>query len=228
MADYLDWNPFKTDYITKRYNDYSNEIELAEVLEEESFLKYGIQSRYYPVSQDKDAIFGEGNNKTIVRSFDCMPYTESGELPQEQRTVSTMGILSPDLFNVHISIRNFNVMSTYNTTGTSGIYPSYYPMIGDIIQFKYNKIFYRVLMVKLETEIFLQAKHTYTLILEKLKDINYSFSNELILANDPIININPKDDFDISGYIDDVKSDVLYTPKSTEQDPNDPFNNWVK
>jgi hypothetical protein len=230
MAEYYDLNPFKVDYFTKCSSAYNNERTLYEVVEEEAYNKFAIQSRYYPVSMNKDKVFGEGNNKLVMRSFDFMPYTESGQLPLEARTVSTMGILSPDLFNIHISIRNFNVMSTYNTLGVSGVYPSYSPMIGDIIYFKYNKKFYRVLMVKLETEIFLQGKHTYTLVLEMLRDVNYTFSNELLFASDPIIDINPtnKDAFAINDYIDVEKERVLYKPKTEECPPNDPFNDWVR
>jgi hypothetical protein len=85
-------------------------------------------------------------------------------------------------------------------------------------------------MVKLETEIFLQGKHTYTLVLEMLRDVNYTFSNELLFASDPIIDINPtnKDAFAINDYIDVEKERVLYKPKTEECPPNDPFNDWVR
>lgn len=44
-----------------------------------------------------------------------------------------------------------------------------------------------------------------------------------------LIDINPtnKDLFALNDYIETEKTKVLYTPKSEECPPNDPFNNWV-
>lgn len=229
---YLDHDAYKVDWITKCSNDYQNEKTLYSVMESEAYNKFGIQTLFYPVSINSDKVFGEDNNRVVQRSFQIMGYTEGGTLPYEGRNVSTMGIVSTDNFALHVSIRNFNYVSTFDSFGTSGVYPTYEPKIGDLLYFRYNNRFYRILMVKKEFEIFLQAKHTYTFIVEGFKDLSYNISQELIDANDPILTISSgttsKDMFDLKNTIEIEKEKVLYKPANTECDPEDPFNNWVR
>lgn len=229
---WYEWDKFKTDYFTKCTSAYDSERTLFQVVTEEEHNKFAIPSTYYPISINKDMVFGEGNNKVVTRKFDFMLKTENGELPYEGRQASTMGVLSPDLFNGHISIRNFDFVSTFDSFGTSGVYPSYVPLIGDLIYLKYNGKFYRVLMVKLETEMFLSSKHTYTLVLEMAKDLNYTMSNEIIASGDVINSMSSgttsKDMFAINDYVEGVKKDIVYEPKDGECDVNDPFNDWTK
>jgi len=85
---------------------------------------------------------------------------------------------------------HYDFVSQYNSSGTSASYPTYSPKIGDIVYAKYNQTFYKVNMVKMEDEIFLQGKHTYTLFLEVFKDKAYSISQELQdLDDDPIFDV---------------------------------------
>jgi hypothetical protein len=158
---------------------------LYNVLQMETYNQKGVQIVYYPVVlSGVDKLFGESNNKVIMRRFDTMAYYD---LPDEGRNVGIMGIMGTDNFPIHISKLHYDFVSTYDSLGTSGIYPAYSPKIGDIIFSKYNHQFYRVNMVKFEEEIFLQGKHTWTLFLENFRDNHYLVSEEIRALNDDYI-----------------------------------------
>ena len=144
--------------------------------------------RYYTLDMsNSDPLFGENNNLLLTRAFDYMAYYE---LPSENKSVGLLGIIGVDNFPIYINKMHYDFVSQYNSSGVSATYPTYSPKIGDIVYAKYNQQFYRVNMVKMEDEIFLQGKHTYTLFLEVFKDKAYSISQELQdLDDDPIFDV---------------------------------------
>jgi hypothetical protein len=125
---------------------------------------------------------------------------------------------------------HFAVASQYHSSGTSGIYPSYSPKIGDIVYAKYNDKFYEVNMVKAEDNIFLQGKHTWTLQLIEFKNKGYLVSEELFNLGDYITTsasgVNVQDIYALNDIIDEEKKNFLYEPGATECSPKDPFNSW--
>ncbi len=225
MANYTEYSDLPNKFFTKCTSSYDCERELYEVLQMEGFNKYGVQMRYYVLDiSNPDILFGESNNLKLTRAFDYMAYYE---LPNEGRLIGIAGINLTDNFPIYISKLHYDFVSQYNSSGTSGVYPTYEPKIGDIVYAKYNKQFYRVNMVKQEDVIFLQGKHTYTLFLENFKDKGYTLSPELsAITNDPIQSIiNVEDILDQSETIDLEKINYLYQQLSTECPPRDPFNN---
>ena len=172
-------------FFVKCTSAYNSERQLYEVLQMEGFNERGVQMVYYPVDLvNPDTLFGETNNLVISRRFDYMAYYE---LPNEGRNVGILGIVGTDNFPIYVSKLHYDFVSTYDSYGTSAVYPTYLPKIGDLVYTKYNQQFYRINMVKLEDVIFLQGKHTYTFYLENFRNKNYTlgpaFDN---LPNDPI------------------------------------------
>lgn len=223
---FRDYSDMPNNFFTKCVSAYNKERELYDVLQMESYNKYGVQMRYYTLNiSDTDPLFGETNNLILERAFDYMAYYE---LPNEGRNVGLMGIIGTDNFPIYISKLHYDFVSQFDSSGTSGVYPTYEPKIGDLVYAKYNRQFYRINMVKLEDEIFLQGKHTYTLFLENFRDKGYTLGPELSgISNDPIQSIiNVSDIFDQSERIELEKLQILYQPSPTECDPRDPFNDW--
>lgn len=233
--NYDDWSPMPHKWVRKGTSAYNNERELYEVLQMESFNHNGVQMVYYPVSISADKLFGEDNNRIILRRFEFMCRYE---LPNEGRTVGVMGILGLDNFPIYISIMHFNYVSKFDSYGTSDVNSLYVPKIGDIIYAKYNKTFYTVTMVKTEDNIFLQGKHTYTLQVDVYKNKNYRYSDEIkqanILGTDSMLTVlygnsttySTEDIYDVAKQVNIEKPPILYTPEPAECDPKDPFNNW--
>lgn len=188
MANYDEYSDLPNNFFTKCRSEYDKERLLYDVLEMEAYNKFGVQMRYYTLDMsNSDPLFGENNNLLLTRAFDYMAYYE---LPNENRQVGLLGLIGVDNFPIYISKMHYDFVSRYSSNGTSAVYPTYSPKIGDIVYAKYNQQFYRVNMVKMEDEIFLQGKHTYTLFLENFKDKGYSISQELQdLDDDPIFDV---------------------------------------
>ena len=187
MANYNEWSDMPNNFFVKCTSAYDKERTLYDYLEMEGYNKFGVQMTYYTVNISADPLFGESNLKVISRRFDYMAYYE---LPNEGRNVSVLGIVGTDNFKIYVNMTHYNFVSTYDSLGTSGIYPAYLPKIGDLIYAKYNKQFYRINMVKKEDNIFLQGKHTYTFFLENFRDQNYLIGPEIKqLQSDPIFDV---------------------------------------
>lgn len=184
---YQDYSDLPNQFFVKCTSAYDGERYLYDVLEMEGYNKYGVQMVYYPVGISADPLFGESNTKVISRKFDYMAYYE---LPNEGRNISILGIVGTDNFKIFINIVHYDFVSTFDSFGISGVYPSYLPKIGDLVFAKYNHQFYRINMVKKEDNIFLQGKHTYTFFLDNFRDQNYLIGGELRnLRTDPIFDI---------------------------------------
>jgi hypothetical protein len=186
---------------------------------------------YYPVSISADKIFGEDNARVVERRFDFMSYYE---LPTENRNLGIMGITVTDNFPIFVSIMHFNYVSRCNVSGTYDDIRYTFPVIpkiGDVVYAKYNNTLYIITMVKTELHLFLQGKHTYTIQLEVFRDKGYLFSSEFDnIPDDPFFNVSKgtteKDMFDISGTVEQEKTNILYQEKVGDCQPKDPFNNW--
>lgn len=218
MPDYDEYPDVPNyDFFVKCTDQYNNEREMYSVLQMEGWNQRGVELTYYPVSISADYLFGEDNARVILRRFECMSYYEDPSLPKEDKMFSLMGVPGLDQFIAHINKYHLTYASTFDSSGTSGVYPEYFPKIGDIINAHYNNQFYEVVMVKEEEEIFLQAKHSWTLFLINFKNKGYLISEELMGTSDPIIDIvETKDIYDITDTIDSEKLDILYKPKIDE------------
>lgn len=187
--NYDQWSDLPNNFFTKCVPAYDKERTLYDYLELEAYNKFGVQMVYYPVIlSGTDPLFGEASNLVISRKFDYMAYYE---LPDESRTIGIFGITSTDNFKIFVNFIHYNFVSTFDISGiTSGTYPTYLPKIGDLVYAKYNKQFYRINMVKLEDDIFLQGKHTYTFFLENFREKGYILSPEMeALDDDPIFDV---------------------------------------
>lgn len=189
MANYDQWSDMPNNFFTKCVSAYDKERTLYDYLELEAYNKFGVQMVYYPVILSAtDALFGESNLQIISRKFEYMAYYE---LPDESRTVGTFGIVSTDNFKIFVNYLHFNYVSTFDINNTSaGTYPTYLPKIGDLVYARYNNQFYRINMVKMEDDIFLQGKHTYTFFLDNYREKGYILSEEMeALDDDPIFDV---------------------------------------
>lgn len=224
--EYDEWNPLPNkNFFVKCVSAYDCERELYDVLQMEGFNHHAVPMRYYTVSISADKLYGEDNARIIQRAFD---YNAHYELPKEEKMFSSLGTIVIDNFPIYISMIHFAVASQYNSSGTSGIYPSYAPKIGDIVYAKYNDKFYEVNMVKEEDVIFLQGKHTWTLQLIEFKNKGYLISPELIgdYITTSASGVGVQDIYALNDIIDDEKKQFLYEPSVTECEPKDPFNSW--
>ena len=231
MANYDQYSPMPNKWLRKGTSAYNNERELYEVLQMETYNNKGVQMYFYPVSISADKIFGEDNLRVVQRRFDFMSYYD---LPAEIRQTGIMGITYTETFPIYVSVMHFNNVSRRNVSGDylPGVYtfPTI-PKIGDVVYAKYNQTLYNIINVKTEIDMFLQGKHTYTLILEIFKDKGYLFSEEIAnIPGDPFYNVSrgstSADMFDVKNAVNLEKPSVLYTPSGTECSPKDPFNDW--
>lgn len=226
--EYDQWSALPNkNFFVKCVSAYDNERELYDVLQMEGFNHHAVPMRYYTVSISADSLYGEDNARVIQRAFN---YNAHYELPKEEKMFSSIGTIVIDNFPIFINMLHFGVASQYNSFGTSSVYPSYEPKIGDIVYAKYNDKFYVVNMVKQEDEIFLQGKHSWTLQLIEFKNKGYLISQELLSANDYITTsasgVNVIDIYGLNDIIDTEKKPFLYEPGLTECDPKDPGNDW--
>jgi hypothetical protein len=210
---------------------------------------------------DKDRIFGEDNDRHIQRAFDFMAYLE---LPRDIRNFSTMGMGWNDIFHIYVSKRHFAKASRFKSGYMTEA--SYVPHLGDILRLSYNELkdptrttrldtdtpnpndvlrsaafnntYYEIIMVKQQTEQFLQGQHSWDLIVRTHRDKGIPIdnatgdgSNTQEMFGDMWKYTNKSDMFDIGKFINTAteahtnKEDVNYDG-SKECPPNDPFNNW--
>lgn len=218
MADYDEYPDVPNEYFVKCDTKYDNERELYSVLQMEGWNQRGVQMLYYPVSISADYLFGEDNDRVILRRFEYIAYYDDPSLPKEDKMFNLMGIPGMDQFMIHINKYHFTYNSQFDSFGTSGVYPEYYPKIGDIVKAKYNNQYYEIVMVKEEDEIFLQSKHSWKVFLINYKNKGYLLSDEITATNDDIVNIanNMSDIYELNDVIETEKLPILYTPGLTE------------
>lgn len=176
-ATYTSFSDLPNIYLTKR-NDgkYDSERTIFSLLATEAYNKLGIPLTYYVISLDPtySKVFGEDNNKRIVRSFEIMGFFQ---LPKEDRLWSRMGLEMMDEISCYISKRHFATASTYNDTQTSACFSEYFPAIGDVVISDYNKMIYDIVGVKEEQfNALLSRQHIVEIILRPFRDKHISTS----------------------------------------------------
>jgi hypothetical protein len=165
--------------------EYNNERSLYDSLVTEAYNKHGVCMTYYIVdfSTGNKPIFGEDNDKNIIRKFEAMGYCE---LPLEETIANPFGIEGIDNFEIHFSIRHFNEASRYDSEQIYPQYDSHIPIEGDLLQLQYSTYFLEVVHVRKEVEQFLQGKHSYTLLVRPIRDEHQSLSSDTSATMDEI------------------------------------------
>lgn len=213
-------------------SNYNNESLMIELLTTEAFNQHGVSADYYVISYDTkyDQLFGEDNNRRLVRKFGFMSYFE---LPEETKSFSTMGIGWTNIFHIYISKRHFIAASSYDNNKNL-VYPAYEPRCGDILGTSYNGVFYEIISVKSEEQQMLQRKHSWDVIVRVIRDKSFSTSPETSATMPDLLKYNNKSDlFDIGKFIKETTQpntnthDINYNPSTTECPPADPFNDWT-
>lgn len=135
-----------TNHFNHFNSTYDNERKLYDLLLTEAYNKHGLSMTYFAITYDTsyDRIFGEDNDRRIMRKFDFQIYME--ELPSETKNFSAFGINTTDVIKGFVSKSHFAVASTYDENGpyddigTSGTMPSIKPRAGDIVRLSLNEL----------------------------------------------------------------------------------------
>jgi hypothetical protein len=240
-----DFNPLDGEYVPNDYFQfYENkrfdaDRNLYKNVQSEAFDIYGTPMMYYIVTYDTlyDPLFGEDNNKRIYRKF---PIKVVFDLPKEEDAYEKFGLENLDNFEMHISIKHFEAMSKYETSGVN-IYPSqfnagktdiydvYTPSVGDILLAEYSDIYYEIVNVHQEEEMFLQGKHAWKFVVRVFKDESINLSVTTSAAMTDISAVSNIDDIlEVNDYITSASDAVLYTCAVGEATNNQPDmdDNW--
>ena len=212
-----------TNYFQKDTACYDREKEMIGCQLQDMINTFAVPMTYYLTDYNTsyDQVFGEDEDRTILRSFTV---NATYELPEENEMVSIYGIEGLDSFKMYIAINHFTMASTYSGD-TSGVWPSETPKVGDIIQAQYSEIYYEVLDVKNTEGQFLQAPHAYDFIVRPYRDIHLNLS--ATIETDPISAFTDQDDYlAINDIIDTEKADIIITSADDTILPNDPFGGW--
>lgn len=226
--EYENISPMPNSYFHFLENtDYDSDKDLYRNLQAEAFNIYGTPLMYYVVSYNTsyDLLFGEDNNRRIARKF---PISARFELPKEEDAYAKFGLENLDNFEMHVNQKHFTTASKYNTSGV-GLYPpetatsaisaytSVEPKVGDMLKSEYNDVFYEILTVHEEEEMFLQTKHAWKFIVRVFRDSNISLSADTSASMDSISAVNNIDDIlEVNDYITSASEAVLYTSATGE------------
>lgn len=213
-------------YFQPLTSGYNKESLLYDLLNTEAFNMHGVTSTFYVTSQNTsyDEIYGEDMDREIIRKFDMMIYYD---LPKETHIFQAYGVDYEDVFHAYATKRHFSEVSKMNSAGTSAIYSSYEPKIGDLVKPKYNSFYYEVVSVKEEEQQFMQRKHSWDMILRAFRPNHQKVSSEVSATNDQLnVILSAGDLFNIASTIETEKVDILYTPKVTEIDPKETLEGW--
>lgn len=205
--------------------NYNNERILYDLVLTEGYNKHGVCCSYIVLSYNTsyDKIFQEDNNRRIERRFDCMGYFD---LPYETRTFSN-SIGWSDVFHIYVSKRHLSAASKIDYVTKLSTYDSYNPKVGDILETAYNGVFYEIISVKAQEEQFLQQTHSWDFVVRVIRDKSFQFNPATSgTIQDLSQYMGQEDVFDIGGFIENNKGEVLFNSPSTECSPKDPFNDW--
>ena len=212
-----------TNYFQKDTACYDGEKSMIGSNLQDMINTYAVPMSYYLTDYNTsyDQVFGEDEDRTILRSFTV---NATYELPEENEMVSIYGIEGLDSFKMYISIDHFALASTYSAD-TPNIWPSETPKVGDIIQAHYSEIYYEILDVKDTEGQFLQTTHVYDMIVRPYRDFHMNLS--ATIETDPISAFTDQDDYlAINDVIDREKQDIIITSADDTILPNDPFGGW--
>lgn len=215
-----DWKDQKIDtsYWDKDTPCKQAETNMFASLTTDAFNKAGVDCWWYVIdwSNENEKIFGEDNDRYILRKFKVRCYTD--ELPPDERQFNLFGIEGLDRFHLFITKLHFADASKYNSDGVLS-YREYKPKLGDIIQMTHNNFFYDVIEVKDRPEMILERAVTWDVTLRPLQNQHYKYVPEM--ANDPLaIRMDEKDILSQNDLIENVeKEKVLYDPNDGKNDP---------
>jgi len=211
---------------------YDADRGLYDVLLSEANNIHGNPMMYYRVTYDVnyDPLFGEDDVRRIERRF---PVKAVFELPKQLELYAKFGIEGLDNFPMYVSKNHFAEASKYPTSGVAlyppaqqsqrNVYGALTPKVGDIIRCEFNGVYYEIIDVGEEDEMFLQGKHSWTFTVRTMLDQKLSLSADTSAAMTEITGVNDVDDYlDQSDYITNKKDDVLYTSGSSEESSNQP------
>lgn len=209
---------------------YDNEKLVYKKIVNEVYNNYGTRCYYYIVDYNtsRDVIFGEDNDRYIIRKFPLQAYFN---LPPHQDMVSMFGIEEMDDFKMYISKLQLSAASTLDCTDrygeTSGTFPMYAPMEGDLIRPNYSSEIYEILHIMDTEEQFHQDQHTWEVTVRKYRDLHFSISGTQSACMSAISAYTDQQDmFDIADFIDTIKTDVLVSGAPISANPDDPFGGW--
>jgi len=217
-----------TNFFQYQTSAYDNHSDLYDLLITESYNHNGVPLTYYITTYNTSAddypdnkeLFGEDNNREFVRKFPVMVYIP--DLPKEMQMISIFGIEGLDNFKMWASKRHFTSASQ------DGGYDEYIPKEGDILYSAYNNMFYSIVDVGQEEEIFFQRQHSWEFTVEKFKDTNISLTPSISANMQELVGVTDRDDdiFDITDYISSASDDVLYNTSADLEDPNSIWGEW--
>ncbi len=224
IEDYQEYSSLPNNFFQEESIDYDVESNLYDLLATEAINQNGVPMVYYVTSFNTsyDKVFGEDNNRNIVRNFKIMAQYD---LPQEIEQYSSFGIEGIDNFHVFVTKKHLEEASQYNSDQTRKVYPSYTPKEGDFLKALYQDLWYEVVNVKQQAHQFLKRQHVFQITVRPKRDENLSISAS-IPSDDSIREIESIFDiFSVSGSIDQETPDKLYDNTGNEQ--NDPlFGSW--
>jgi hypothetical protein len=141
-----DWN--KPHYFDPSSECYSAETALMSSLTSEAYNKFGFTVEYYvkQISTKRDKIYGEDALENIVRRFKLSVYTDN--VPHMEKHYMIQGMTYTDIVHLQCSIQHFKEASVRTFITNEIAYEEYYPKIGDLMYFPWNKTFYEIINVK--------------------------------------------------------------------------------
>lgn len=227
MGNFDHFSRVNAQYFKHFTSAYDADRKLYDLLLAEGYNLHGVCCNFFPISvnTDYDRIFGEDNNRSVIRMFEFMAYFD---LPKEAKQFSTMGQLWLDKFHIYISKRHFDSASRFGPQKQPFYYTSgYLPKIGDMLESKYNNVYYEVMSVKEQEHQFLQHQHSWDLTVRVFVDKHISVSPSVSGDVGSLIEYTDQSDlFDIAGFVDKVKPVVVFSTSAEFCSPKDPFNDW--
>ena len=164
-----DWN--QPHYFDPNAECYAAETALMSELTSEAYNKFGFTVEYYikQISTKRDKIYGEDALENIVRRFKLSVYT--AEVPQSEKHYLLQGMTYTDVVHLQCSIQHFKEASVRNFLNDKPEFDEYYPKIGDLMYFPWNKTFYEIINVKTFSDgsSFLSVPITFEFILKVWK-----------------------------------------------------------
>ena len=177
-----DWN--QPHYFDPNSDCYAAEAALMSELTSEAYNQFGFVVDYYikQISTKRDRIFGEDALENIVRRFKLSVYTS--EIPHMEKHYLLQGMTYTDIVHLQCSIQHFKEASILSYLTNAPEYEEYYPKIGDLMYFPWNKTFYEIINVKTFSDgsSFLSVPITFEFILKVWKpsheDVDIMQKNE--------------------------------------------------
>lgn len=161
-----DWN--QPHYFDPNSDCYAAETALVSELTSEAYNKFGFTVEYYikQISTKRDKVYGEDQLENIVRRFKLSVYT--AEVPQMEKHYLLQGMTYTDVVHLQCSIQHFKEASVLDFITNAPKYSEYYPKIGDLMYFPWNKTFYEIINVKTFSDgsSFLSVPITFEFILK--------------------------------------------------------------